>query len=348
MALKTRTVVLVLMVEILLVHGKNNTLSDRSLIADYGCSPPEEWSKLKYNKRTIRNVCLKKDYSLETNQGQVSLGFFDSQITNVDGMKKTITMDVKLFSIWEDPGVSANISKDENFIELPSITTVDQPLLWTPFQSINIYNLKERHNILDPIIMRDFELITSDSANTLLGKNLFPPNITTVFSIVEWSVTVLCNFDFSDFPFDQNICLLKLWATNVNMSLNGMKLYPYLFNQRMNHEAEGFTIKMKPFITTRYLPLFKTTLTGFGFRFEMKRQVRKYLFQYFLPCIAIVIASSFSFIIPLSAIPGRVALVVTQFLTLTNIFIHHMVRVENFLNKISFTNYVPVKIIFQI
>ena len=44
-----------------------------------------------------------------------------------------------------------------------------------------------------------------------------------------------------------------------------------------------------------------------------------------MPCIAIVIATSFSFIIPLSAIPGRVALIVTQFLTLTNIFINQMV-----------------------
>ena len=36
-----------------------------------------------------------------------------------------------------------------------------------------------------------------------------------------------------------------------------------------------------------------------------------------------------SFIIPLSSIPGRVALVVTQFLTLTNIFIHSTVSKLN-------------------
>ena len=57
----------------------------------------------------------------------------------------------------------------------------------------------------------------------------------------------------------------------------------------------------------------------------LERQVSKYIYQYYIPCITIVIATSFSFIIPLSAIPGRVALIVTQFLTLTNIFINQVV-----------------------
>ena len=57
----------------------------------------------------------------------------------------------------------------------------------------------------------------------------------------------------------------------------------------------------------------------------LERQVAKYIYQYYIPSVTIVIATSFSFIIPLSAIPGRVALIVTQFLTLTNIFINQMV-----------------------
>ena len=41
--------------------------------------------------------------------------------------------------------------------------------------------------------------------------------------------------------------------------------------------------------------------------------------------MAIVVVSFISFLVPLTAIPGRIALVVTQFLTLTNMFIHQMV-----------------------
>ena len=176
--------------------------------------------------------------------------------------------------------------------------------------------------------MRNFMITSSNLANGLLGKTMFGPNATTVLSIIEWSVTVSCGFDFSDFPFEKNDCTFKMIATNVNVSLNHLTSFAKkLFRpQKLNYKAEGFKIEMKPFGNCKTLPVFETITTFFGFKVQMKRQVRKYLFQYFIPCLAVVIASSFSFIIPLSAIPGRVALVVTQFLTLTNLFIHHMVR----------------------
>ena len=61
-------------------------------------------------------------------------------------------------------------------------------------------------------------------------------------------------------------------------------------------------------------------------KFQMRRNSRPFVIQYYLPCIGIVIVSQVSFIIPASSIPGRVGLVATQFLTLTNIFISEMVR----------------------
>ena len=70
--------------------------------------------------------------------------------------------------------------------------------------------------------------------------------------------------------------------------------------------------------------------TVFGFDITLERMVQPFLYMYYLPCMAIVLVSQISFIIPLSSIPGRVALVVTQFLTLTNIFIHQTVRFMHF------------------
>ena len=51
-----------------------------------------------------------------------------------------------------------------------------------------------------------------------------------------------------------------------------------------------------------------------------------YLYQIYLPCFAIVIVSMISFLIPLTAIPGRVTLIVTIFLTITHIFMKQLVR----------------------
>ena len=65
-----------------------------------------------------------------------------------------------------------------------------------------------------------------------------------------------------------------------------------------------------------------------GIDFSLKRNINKYLFQYYLPSAIIVIVSQTSFFIPLSAIPGRIGLVVTQFLALTNIFINEQVMLN--------------------
>ena len=65
-----------------------------------------------------------------------------------------------------------------------------------------------------------------------------------------------------------------------------------------------------------------------GFNITLERIIQPYLYQYYFPAIAIVVVSQISFMIPLSASPGRIALVVTQFLTLTNIFIHQIVSID--------------------
>jgi hypothetical protein len=94
-----------------------------------------------------------------------------------------------------------------------------------------------------------------------------------------------------------------------------------------NYEGDGFRITIDPIGTLTDPSKITQNSTGdFGFDIILERIAQPYMFQYYFPCAAIVIISQISFIIPLSAIPGRVGLVVTQFLTLTNIFIYQMVR----------------------
>ena len=93
-------------------------------------------------------------------------------------------------------------------------------------------------------------------------------------------------------------------------------------------DTDGFRIKFKqmdPPNTTHSEYLY---FTDVKVDIYLERQVRKYIYQYYIPCYTIVMASSFSFIIRFSAVPARVALVVTMFLTLTNIFINQMVSIN--------------------
>ena len=139
--------------------------------------------------------------------------------------------------------------------------------------------------------------------------------------MIRWSTTISCHFDFSNFPFDTNTCLFELKFRNMDISLAFVKETFATLVRRS--DVDGFKIEVKA-IHTR-----NTSFSGMYFTYVehyimLQRQAPKYFYQYYIPCITIVVASSFSFIIPLSAIPGRVALVVTQFLTLTNILINQM------------------------
>ena len=187
-------------------------------------------------------------------------------------------------------------------------------------------HLKERSYILDPTIV-ETGVAGGQTANKILQllpeNNFFPDLTSVVFSAINWRVTVSCPFDFQNFPFDAHECPLEMVLPFFGRNLT---VY-YEKNDSMNYDVDGFVIRPHELDSKiEYDEYLAQSHNTFGFEFHVKRQVSFYFFQYYLPSTTIVIASSISFIIPLSAIPGRVALVVTQFLTLTNIFIHQMVR----------------------
>merc|ERR1719322_1224968 len=57
-----------------------------------------------------------------------------------------------------------------------------------------------------------------------------------------------------------------------------------------------------------------------GFEMVLSRYVSTYIITYYLPSGLFVIVSWISFLIPMEVIPGRMALLVTLFLVLVNIF----------------------------
>ena len=98
-----------------------------------------------------------------------------------------------------------------------------------------------------------------------------------------------------------------------------------------NYEAAGFNLTAS---------LIDDSSDGnIELRLQMDRVLSPFLFKYYLPCMAIVVVSQISFVIPPNAIPGRVALIVTQFLTLTNIFIYQMVSCCFIKTTVLYQNY---------
>jgi hypothetical protein len=181
------------------------------------------------------------------------------------------------------------------------------PAIWMPMFSFNNERMKSFESAFDPFLFSEliFSLDSPHSTNT-----------TFLHLKTKGRIIVYCDYEFQNFPFDTQKCKFRL--TNRNpMHIRGV-----LYNLTSTHdipkqnESVGFGVMVQ----------FWNDSSELGFDVGLKRLIPPYLGQYYFPAFAIVAVSFVSFIVPLSSIPGRVALVVTQFLTLTNIFIHQMVR----------------------
>ena len=144
---------------------------------------------------------------------------------------------------------------------------------------------------------------------------------------MDGRVQVFCNdFSFRYHPMETLKCSFKLGSAMFKVNFvwggdGGGWKWAYILHKPDPYVVSGYTVTNVTWINPR-----KDMGMGIGFDVTLKRNVMPYVMQYYVPCCAIVLVSQISFIIPLSAIPGRVALLVTQFLTLTNIFIHQQVN----------------------
>ena len=152
--------------------------------------------------------------------------------------------------------------------------------------------------------------------------NPFHENTTYVQYRVEAKARVYCNFLLLRYPLDNQTCKFRFGsqADDVKFILYDPK---NKFHQPRKFEAVEFEFDLTYPESFRSDKSIDDSIVGFDIK--MQRIISSFIFKCYLPCIAIVVASSISFIVPLSAIPGRIALMVTQFLTLTNLFIYHMV-----------------------
>ena len=308
----------------------NNTSMDDYLKDKFGCLPLGKWNVMEVSHDAVNLVCVSNDYEPKQKPKEIAsnpifVDFEKNRIVEIDENKKTITMEIQLMCSWRDERIKAAFPENLGIMMLPPVMSMENPEIWNPFQWLEFDSLKERKFILDPIAMK-IGLGGSQTANTILGfasaTHFLPDNSSVVWSQINWRVTVSCSFNFSTFPFDEHSCyLLMRLPFDWNLTL-------YAEDEHTDkYIAAGFEIQSHVFGPFKdYDKLLAMHWTFFGVSVDAKRQVSKYILQYYLPAITIVMASSVSFIIPLSAIPGRVALVGTQFLTLTNIFIHQMVH----------------------
>ena len=136
--------------------------------------------------------------------------------------------------------------------------------------------------------------------------------------------TVYCKgWSYIQYPMDYQACHVAFGSASAS------SIFTLLENLDNNsskntYRAVNFDIRIKYFDQNK-----NHGTNQVGIQIEMQRLTTSFILKYYAPCIAIVLVSEIGFIIPVTAIPGRVGLLVTQFLTLINLFIHQMVSYQN-------------------
>ena len=178
--------------------------------------------------------------------------------------------------------------------------------LWVP--NVLIYNLKS-YKVID-VLNKLAGLWISDTKEILYSQ--------------ATHISFICPMRFDKFPLDQQTCKFTLGSYSYNDEVMVFKTRAagYAAPKVSNNIALDYHIEIKQLkkddTNLDYGGLGNYSLAGF--ELVLHRYVSTYIITYYLPSGLFVIVSWISFLIPMDVIPGRMALLVTLFLVLVNIF----------------------------
>ena len=230
-----------------------------------------------------------------------------NNIREVNDKKMRITIDFYQELSWRDNRITTILpSNGSSVLNNNLINRIWKPDLWIK----NLFDFKLR-GVLEPtggFTIKDQTF--NEERNTLINYNM------------EAQATIYCNFNFLKYPMDTQFCEFIIDAaypqTNVVRVIFELGLFGVTNN---NFNLDDFAIN----VTFKN----ETGQTGINSIIKLERQVLPFIIRYYLPCIAIITVSLMNFLISVDSIPARTALLVTQFLTLTNILIAQQVSVSD-------------------
>ena len=260
-------------------------------------------------------ACVSEDYSKsflpELATREVHTAFEYQKIRDVDGKEHTISLDLTLRMKWTDPDLKFKFSIKDQIRGAMLLSPEATSGIWTPD-----IHIKNRTYFKQP-----------EERESLISSKILGGGTNQIELTYEIKTTVYCVFTYSRYPMDQQRCTFSIGSASqsVIFVLNPAPGYNHGPHRVNAYQAENFNIRIQFFDNG-----IKNGSNTVGIIIEMCRLQNSFLYMYYIPCIAIVLVSLIGFVIPVTAIPGRVGLLVTQFLTLINLSIHQMVSLNSF------------------
>ena len=284
------------------------------------------------------NVCLNSTYQsgvAPNDPVTVHMKFLEwPSVQDIDEGETALKLHLRFVHLWEDKRINVKLenlmnnkiyntpgSNVKRFRLLPlkfqhfcnSMEESHKSKIWTPIKGF--FYIKQQLSMKSDILDDPWG-VERIVLRLTVPLNESKPLISLV---MDFFVTIECKFDYIGYPMNKETCKLRFDSTEVDpLDLQLFDPEGLCNKQEKAYERNGFYVTAACIIKSEQS-------NQIGFNFYVERELAKYIFQYYLPSVMIVTISQTAFVIPLSALAGRIGLVATQFLALTNIFINEQV-----------------------
>ena len=278
-------------------------------------------NEFRCSEKNELSVCLPKSYSkfelpIKKGVNKMKIAIDIIEVLRINDKDYSITFACYFNVYWEEKrirlgptfgaeqvGPGVNATGNGQVTESMNLEFVKS--LWLP--NIFIYNLKT-YKVIDVL-------------SKLAGLWIYG-NHQLLYSQAT-HITFICPMRFDKFPLDTQVCKFQVGSYSYEDRIMSFETLQAGYSSK-----SGNSIALDYAITINKLSeddqIFKGGPLGnfslAGFEMVLQRYVSTYIITYYLPSGLFVIVSWISFLIPMDVIPGRMALLVTLFLVLVNIF----------------------------
>ena len=295
------------------------------MVIDAGCRKPKWNEGFNHYHWTASGFLLaegacvtltSKNYlAPEVGRTKVSCIFENQKLRDIDSKKQTISFGVRLTMRWWDSRIKSSLFNQESKKDGIILRPASVKKIWTPDLIVQDQtSIKSRDKWISLVSAK---VLPKTQFNEFQGQNSSEANIEATYLI---KTTVFCDFDHSRYPLDRHECRVTFASSSsdailIRSSSDGD------YDKDMKYSTSTFEVEASFFDDGQH----DSGRNTIGLHYVLTHSITPYIFKYYIPCVGIVTISMMGFTMPLTALPERVALLVTQFLTLTELFIHEMV-----------------------
>jgi len=233
--------------------------------------------------------------------------FVIEEISNINDKAQSMVISMYFAVSWEEPRMIINESavewEDDRTGPKDEVNESPETLRYIWYPELEIYGLE--HFGLQSVLkeMSGVRVMKNRTINYELGVR----------------ITISCRMNFDDYPLDAHTCQFQVGSYYDTKETVTCKAH-FIYNVERQRSLQHFlTIEDLPEeFHTVVIP--SGNYSACGFQVRLQRKQMQSMFQVYLPSCMFVIVSWVSFMVKPEVVPGRMAMLVTLFLVLINIF----------------------------